>query len=236
MGLADLGNDTIWIFSNSRDESIQISVQGLESAKALVSLLRIDELEYWLAINSENNKQQPVSQYPALFEKHKLNKKSSPVQAREATSTSKSTLHPSVTVLGQEIFEKKRGIYKAPEENPESTHTNLKEADRRAYKRIPFRIDVILIKGKEVFKACTKDISMGGIKLDSTVPDIFLDEFCRVIICNTNHALLLELQGKILESSKKGSRVLLRMLNHQNFCAWQELIDSLDTEKKLKVA
>lgn len=71
--------------------------------------------------------------------------------------------------------------------------------------------------------------------LDREVPSSFLQAACKILIeCSDPH-LRIEVEGHFLEAARGGTRVHLRLLNHENLLAWQEYIEFvevIENEKK----
>jgi hypothetical protein len=98
--------------------------------------------------------------------------------------------------------------------------------DRRSHRRTKVRLNVVICREKEVFHACTTDISVGGMRLANPIPRSFMFHTCRVIICSADGKLNVEFEAMILEASINGSRIMFNNMSAASLTKLKEWLDS----------
>jgi hypothetical protein len=104
--------------------------------------------------------------------------------------------------------------------------------ERRKHKRITVRLNVLVIKDKEVFKVCSKDISTGGLMLENPVPKEFMDSTVRIIVTSSDLSLNVQFEGIILEASARGSRIMFEGMKDTEQLKLKRWIEVNDPDTK----
>lgn len=170
---------TIWCFLNSKDESQQVTVMGLKSARIFTSLLPKPQHPQWTVRQYGAQNTKAVADSPILFG------------------------DPSEQVRDNLAEFMVETISLVKDQNAVKTG-----AERRQHKRYVARLKVIILSGERIFDACTTNVSLGGLLLENPVPVEFINRECQVILTSPDNMSNVQFEAKILESSVRGSRLM----------------------------
>ncbi len=180
----------VWHFANLLNQSQKVNVLGLSSARAFASMLSPGEITFWTVKQPELDYDVALHECKILFQKEG-DTKSNKVHFKELASAAANQVISVVTEVDAVGRAQGGG-----------------GRERRKHKRVDARLKVMIIRGKEVFSVCTRNISEGGVLLENPIPQAFMNNFCKVHISTTDNSMSVNFEANILEASTRGSRLV----------------------------
>lgn len=115
-----------------------------------------------------------------------------------------------------------------------NSHETINWDEKRQFKRIEARFRCIIKSSSLTFRTFTKDISLGGVALEDTIPNELLGNECSIYITSTNNKKNLKFKIKVIPrpgakffSFESADQVFMTELNQ-----WLEQFLSGSSEKK----
>jgi hypothetical protein len=134
-------------------------------------------------------------------------------------------------------------IQASADSKPESNKINNNPADvnweeKRQFKRVHARFRCIIRSSSLTFRTFTKDISLGGVALEDTIPSELLGNECTIFITSSNNKK--NLKFKIKVTPRPGAKFFSFENTNQEFInelnIWLEQFPSAQTNEKKKAS
>ena len=187
---------SVWTLGNVKNPQLEkLHVIGLESAKWIVRNIPEADYKYWYVQKRGWEKAKKLAKCEEFCDA--LSEIASPPftlpsdqERTVATASHKSMSMPHTPAQTPTIEGSKRGY-----------------VDRK-HKRVNARFRVLIFFGDKVFRAHSKDISLGGLLLESSIPQTFVGKNCKVRIGSQNQKMNIEFNAELREIKENGTRLV----------------------------
>lgn len=83
--------------------------------------------------------------------------------------------------------------------------TNIEE--KRKHPRVPLRVNVVVVHGKQSFRSYSKNVSRGGLLLEKKIPWSLPGQSCKVFLTNEETNERIEFTAKVISDSSNPFRI-----------------------------
>lgn len=203
----------IWMFINKENPQNIINVVGTECARQMVSLMHADDWQNWY-VRRQN--------WPKAKLLKNADELTMGLKARETNSVKDVLIElpSSEEALQGHTFNFENTLLKS---TPTPTPTPVKKVsgtdweERRKYPRFDFKFRVVIISDGRIFRTYTKNISLGGVLINTSIPKDIKSMECKVILGRDDSKENIETEASFVGNSSSTCRLRFNEKNASTF-------------------